>query len=85
MKLPLGAVCKAGESKKLETGTWRTFRPVIDKGKCIKCGRCADFCPDSCMEVTDIGAEVNLFYCKGCLICMRECPVQAITKEAEQR
>ena len=35
MDLPLGGVCKAGESKKLETGKWRSFRPVVDKAKCI--------------------------------------------------
>lgn len=85
MDLPLGGVCKAGESKKLETGKWRVFCPVIDKDKCIKCGRCVDFCPDSCMEIGADGAEVNLFYCKGCLICMHECPVQAIAKEVEQK
>ena len=85
MDLPLGGVCKAGESRKLETGKWRSFRPVVDKAKCIKCGRCAEFCPDSCMEIKEDGAEVNLYYCKGCLICMRECPVDAISKEVEEK
>ena len=83
MELPLGGVCGAGESKKLETGKWRAFRPVVDKAMCVKCGRCAEFCPDSCMEIGPDGAEVNLYYCKGCMICMRECPVKAISKEVE--
>jgi len=28
--------------------------------------------------------EPNLFYCKGCGICARECPKKAITMEEEK-
>jgi Pyruvate/2-oxoacid:ferredoxin oxidoreductase delta subunit len=29
----------------LDTGTWRTKRPVVDKEKCTYCGLCAIYCP----------------------------------------
>jgi len=28
-----------------KTGTWRVFRPVVDKEKCKGCGICANECP----------------------------------------
>ncbi len=85
--IPLGGVIdQAGNSDDYETGSWRTFRPVHDKEKCINCLRCWTLCPDSAILVEDgkvVG--VNYKHCKGCGICARECPdkVQAYTMVQE--
>ena len=34
----------------LDTGGWRTERPVLDKSKCNYCGLCAIYCPPQCMR-----------------------------------
>ena len=68
-----------------ETGEWRSQRPVIDLGKCNRCGLCWMYCPDMA-----IGAEEECFtvvnkYCKGCGICAQECPQGAISLVVEER
>ncbi|MCI0497948.1 MAG: 4Fe-4S binding protein [Thermoplasmata archaeon] len=64
----------------LKTGSWRTFRPVIDRDKCIKCFICWKFCPDVSVRVKDEDSypEIDYEFCKGCGICARECPKDAI-------
>jgi pyruvate ferredoxin oxidoreductase delta subunit len=29
-----------------KTGSWRVFKPVFNKDKCVKCLRCWIFCPE---------------------------------------
>ncbi len=68
-----------------KTGGWRTLRPVIDVEKCIKCWNCWKFCPDMSI-IINRGKElpeVDYDYCKGCGICVHECPVDAIVMEKE--
>jgi pyruvate ferredoxin oxidoreductase delta subunit len=67
----------------METGTWRTVRPVVDSEKCNYCGLCALYCPPQCLVDKGDQFEPNLEYCKGCGICARECPRKAITMQAE--
>jgi len=68
----------------LNTGDWRTERPVVDKVKCNQCGICYTFCPPQCIiEQADGNYEANLDYCKGCGICAKECPKGAITMSPE--
>ena len=44
----IGCVIKTpGSSKNNKTGSWRTFKPILDKEKCIDCDNCIIFCPDS--------------------------------------
>ncbi|MFO7753622.1 MAG: 4Fe-4S binding protein [Desulfobacteraceae bacterium] len=62
----------------LDTGSWRTHRPVVDIDQCIFCGICALFCPTQCMKMTPDGFDPNLDFCKGCGICANECPARAI-------
>ncbi len=67
------------KSTEYHTGDWKVFRPVIDGEKCIKCGNCWIFCPDSAIEWDgDTVPKPNYDYCKGCGICAEECPVNAI-------
>jgi pyruvate ferredoxin oxidoreductase delta subunit len=67
----------------LDTGSWRTERPVLDKAKCNYCGLCALYCPPQCMKDMSDHYEANLAFCKGCGICATECPRKAITMVAE--
>lgn len=65
------------------TGTWRTFRPVVDRESCNRCGICEMFCPDAVIDIETM--EIDLVYCKGCGICSNECPKKCITMIREER
>lgn len=85
--LTLGAtILQPGSSKNYKTGDWRTFKPEIDQARCIKCGKCWLNCPDSAIYKDKDGKfQVNYDYCKGCLICQKECPVKCISYKAEEK
>jgi len=84
--LPMGAVVpEAGSSLKYKTGDWRAFRPVVDKEKCINCLFCWIYCPDGAVVRKEKWVEVNYDYCKGCGICSKECPKEAIKMVEEQK
>ena len=84
--MEIGAiVTEAGNASQYQTGVWRSQRPTYDFSRCIKCGMCQIFCPEGCIEQNAEGYfEANLFYCKGCGICARECWPQAITMVEEE-
>jgi len=65
-----------------KTGSWRTFRPVVDRDECNACGLCRMYCPDG---VIDEDLEIDLEFCKGCGICAHECPKKAIEMVREER
>jgi pyruvate ferredoxin oxidoreductase delta subunit len=67
----------------LNTGDWRTVRPVVDKDKCNQCAICVLFCPPQCMVDDGEYFKADLNYCKGCGICAKECPKKAITMMPE--
>ena len=67
----------------LDTGSWRTERPVLDQTKCNYCGLCALYCPPQCMLDKGDHYEANLAFCKGCGICAHECPRGALTMVPE--
>ncbi len=67
----------------LNTGDWRTVRPVVDQAKCNVCGICVMYCPPQCMVDDGDYYKANLTYCKGCGICAKECPKKAITMTPE--
>ncbi len=78
------ALSKPTEGAMGKTGTWRVFRPVIDKEKCIKCWFCWIYCPDAAIAKNEY-PEVDYDYCKGCGICANECPVKAIEMRREEK
>lgn len=43
-------------------------------GACLKCDNCFEFCPDLAITKTEELYEIKKDYCKGCLICVKECP-----------
>jgi pyruvate ferredoxin oxidoreductase delta subunit len=78
-------VTEPGNASQYKTGDWRSQRPVYDFRKCIKCAICATFCPEGCIVQNEEGCfEANLYYCKGCGICARECWTKAIAMVEEE-
>jgi len=78
--LPIGAkILDGGNSVEYETGSWRTFRPVVDKETCINCMRCWLLCPDSAIYAeNEEMMGYDYMHCKGCGLCNEICPVDAI-------
>jgi pyruvate ferredoxin oxidoreductase gamma subunit len=81
------AIHAPATSEQVETGLWRTVRPVIDYDICNRCWwLCSTFCPDGAINVSEEGTpEIDYKHCKGCMICMAQCPPHAITAIPEQR
>jgi pyruvate ferredoxin oxidoreductase gamma subunit len=74
------AIHAAANSVEVRTGLWRTLRPVPEPERCKRCWWvCSAFCPDSAISVTAEGTpEIDYEHCKGCLICVAQCPSHAI-------
>ncbi|MBN1232187.1 MAG: 4Fe-4S binding protein [Candidatus Coatesbacteria bacterium] len=80
-----GLILEAGNSIKYETGSWRTYKPVTDMEKCIHCLFCWMYCPDSSRIVKDGKlVDTDLFHCKGCGVCAKECPKKCIEMVLEE-
>jgi len=78
-------ITEPGNARQYQTGAWRSQRPTYDFSRCIKCGICQLFCPEGCIEQNGEGYfEANLYYCKGCGICARECWPRVITMIEEE-
>lgn len=60
------------------TGSWRTERPVLNQERCNNCLSCWLFCPEACFIRGNQVVALDLDYCKGCGICVAECPRQAL-------
>jgi len=74
------AVHGGATSVQVRTGLWRTMRPVIDYERCRRCAWvCGSFCPDNAISVAEDGRPIiDLDHCKGCMICVAQCPPHAI-------
>jgi len=84
--LPMGAVVlEPGSSLKYKTGDWRAFRPLVENEKCVNCLFCWIYCPDAAIVRKEKWVEINYDYCKGCGICAKECPKEAIKMVEEQK
>jgi NADPH-dependent glutamate synthase beta subunit-like oxidoreductase len=61
-------------------------RRCLSCGGCISCDNCFALCPDD--AVIKLGPEkayaVNLDYCKGCGLCVEECPTGSMMMEPEE-
>ena len=68
----------------MDTGSWRTQRPVVDEEQCIFCGNCALYCPVQCMVDRGGYFSPDLNFCKGCGVCAVECRKKAIAMEPEE-
>ena len=101
-ELPLGGIIEnSGNSVEYETGSWRTWRPVFHSEACTSCLMCWVYCPEESIVLKDGQTAsgkprkevsgIDYTYCKGCGLCVRECPVNkqgkasALTLEREER
>ena len=49
------------------------------------CGNCFTYCPDAAIaQRADWGFEIDLDYCKGCGVCVQECPRSAMSMIPEE-
>ncbi|MEO8137030.1 MAG: FAD-dependent oxidoreductase [Betaproteobacteria bacterium] len=54
-------------------------------GTCTQCDNCVRYCPDLAVERTAGGYIVLTDYCKGCGLCVRECPTGSMRMVEEAR
>ncbi len=54
-------------------------RPVQEKKKCIRCGKCIEICPADAMKPTREGdIEIDYDKCIRCYCCQEVCPADAV-------
>jgi Pyruvate/2-oxoacid:ferredoxin oxidoreductase delta subunit len=53
-------------------------RPVIDRGHCVGCGKCAESCPPQTIAMVGGKAVIDYQRCVKCFCCHEMCPVRAI-------
>ncbi|HTQ01530.1 MAG TPA: NAD(P)-binding protein [Casimicrobiaceae bacterium] len=68
-----------------ETNALYEARRCLSCGNCFECDNCYGVCPDNAVIKLGPGKrfEFNYDYCKGCGICVSECPCGAITMVPE--
>ncbi len=61
-------------------------RRCLSCGNCFECDNCYGVCPDNAVIKLgpNLGYEVDLDFCKGCGICVTECPCGAIDMVPER-
>ncbi|MCX7165338.1 MAG: NAD(P)-binding protein [Rhodocyclales bacterium] len=69
-----------------ETTALFEARRCLSCGNCFECDNCYGVCPDNAVIKLGPGKrfEFNYDYCKGCGMCVAECPCGAIKMEAEE-
>lgn len=79
------AVHASATSNRIPTGLWRTQRPILEKEHCHKCvWLCGSMCPDGVITKNGEGyPHIDLEHCKGCMVCVAQCPNHAIVVAGE--
>jgi 2-oxoacid:acceptor oxidoreductase delta subunit (pyruvate/2-ketoisovalerate family) len=69
-----------------ETNALFEARRCLSCGNCFECDNCYGVCPDNAVIKLGPGKrfKFNYDYCKGCGICVAECPCGAIRMEPEE-
>ena len=70
-------------SPERKTGSWRQYRPVLQRERCSRCWVCFVRCPDAAITLDyEDYSVVDYNVCKGCLLCAHECPTHALLRIA---
>ena len=85
-RLSAPTIHAAATSEALNTGAWRTLRPVVDAERCNGCvWICSSYCPDGAITSDEEGMPlIDYDHCKGCMVCLAQCPPHAIEAVAEE-
>ncbi|MBU1648273.1 MAG: 2-oxoacid:acceptor oxidoreductase family protein [Proteobacteria bacterium] len=80
------AIHAPATSEMSQTGLWRSERPLIDESRCKRCWWiCSTFCPDGAIQVDEERRpHIDYGHCKGCMVCLNQCPTHAITAVPEE-
>lgn len=54
-------------------------------GRCTLCDNCFRYCPDMAVRRVADGYEIAADYCKGCGLCVQECPTGVLSMREEWR
>jgi Pyruvate/2-oxoacid:ferredoxin oxidoreductase delta subunit len=54
-------------------------------GECTLCDNCFTACPDMAVRRVNGGYAIDEKYCKGCGLCVRECPTGSVAMHEEAR
>lgn len=71
---PFSEILKPPAKETIEDELSRCFHC----GRCINCDNCYIYCPDVCIHKKESGYDIDLNYCKGCGVCVHECPRAAM-------
>jgi pyruvate ferredoxin oxidoreductase delta subunit len=87
MRLKPGQVAPWGKDLiVVQTGDWRSERPLFDPGRCQHCGQCWLICPTRSIQREEgVEFHIDLTFCKGCGLCASECRFKAICMIREQK
>jgi pyruvate ferredoxin oxidoreductase gamma subunit len=85
VELAAPAIHAGATSEMVETGLWRTERPEIDWDRCRHCWwLCSTYCPEGAISIDEEQRpHIDYRHCKGCMICLAQCPGHAITARQE--
>ncbi len=53
-------------------------------GKCVRCGRCVEACPEGALSLSKKHVEIDRAACTLCGRCVTECPEEALTLVGEE-
>jgi len=60
--------------------SWNPYPEIMTYDiKCIKCGKCAEICPEEAITINQRGRKLNRAKCTLCLKCAEVCPTGALS------
>lgn len=74
-----GAMLDGGNAVDFKTGDWRVMKPIWYEDKCKHCMFCWAVCPDMSIFVeNEKMTGIDYDHCKGCGVCVKQCPFKAL-------